>query len=82
MDSKYSIKYEYLKGINGEMFPFVVFVENHLGEVVYSSCIYVPENRCDIPKELEEICKESPSEYLVKATVDSFVKELEEQLPA
>ena len=74
MDSKYSIRYEYLKGVNGEKFPFVVYVENELGEVVYSSCIYVPTEKCFIPKELEEICKESPSEYLVKTTVDSFIK--------
>lgn len=74
MDGQYFIKYEYLDGINGERFPFVVYVHNERGELVYTSGIYVPEEKCKIPEIFQEVCKISPSEYLVKSTVDSLIK--------
>ena len=71
-----TVRYEYLKGKHGEMFPYAVFVEDGTNEVLFSSSIYVPCEKCEIPKELQEVCSSSPSECLVKVRIDNFVKSM------
>jgi hypothetical protein len=71
-----TISYDYVKGNDGIMYPFVAYLINDFAGIIANKAIYVPKEKCSLPSGLEIVCNEADNFEEVTKFMESKLRNL------
>ena len=76
MSEKAAIRYDYIQGNDGKLYPYVGYIIHSMSNaVLFSRPIFVPNGMCKLSTGLTEVCKKADDFVTVTKMMECKIKE-------